>query len=129
MVAKAGAAADGVGQGTSAKLGTKGPFSQRRADVCTGVGGGRTAGTRQQPRGQSGAQPRAGHCLSAEPRAVTHMLPAMVARPQDPPGSGQPVPEEALPVTSTCPFHPPQTSFLLGAEPSHTNLLGPATWV
>lgn len=87
-VAEAGAAADGEGRGTGAKLGTKGPFSRPAGGCLHRCGSGRAAvlwaggrGAALLPAapgaaGKAGGSAKAGHCLSAEPWAFSHVLPA-----------------------------------------------------
>lgn len=122
----AGPAADGAGRGAGAKPGTKGPFSRAAGGCLHRCGGGCAATLRAGGRagaawlptapgvagkGEGAASAQAGHCLSAEPRALAHVLPA----PGGPPGPG---------TRSPCPS---RAGSPLGAKPSLARVLGAAT--
>lgn len=130
-MAGAGAAADGEARALVPSWAQRARFPGRRADVCTGVRVGAPLtgagpGSSSERPGRQQASAKAGHHLSAEPRAITHGLPAPPAAPQDSSWPWAACPSKGRPVTRTRPLHPPQRAPCQG-QALLPNLLGPAT--
>lgn len=132
-VADAGAAADGEGQGSGAKLGTKGPFSRPAGGCLHRCGSGRAALPRAEGRGvvllpaAPGAAGNAGGQRQGWALLIGWAA-GFYPRASSPPGTLLAAPGSLSPAChQDLSLVPPQGGSLLGARPSLPNLLGPAT--
>lgn len=129
-VAEAGAAADGEGWGTGAKLGTKGPFSRLAGGCLHRCGSGGTALPRAGGRGAASAARRSWSGPGRQGGQRQGWAPLISRASGDHPHTSSWF-WAACPHTGPSPGLGPSThhrlSSLPGAEPSHPDLPGPAT--